>query len=90
MIGNACLSQPRNNGRDMVVEPVHSIRILGRIVFRLLDVIFLGVEELFYSIFSPHAAFQIYAGHFEISLPAGGFEKSLTSVVLCPDFVHCM
>lgn len=41
----------------MVVEPVHSIRILGRIVFRLLDVIFLGVEELFYSIFSPHAAF---------------------------------
>ena len=57
MIGNACLSQPRNNGRDMVVEPMHSIRILGRVVFRLLDVIFLGVEELFYSSFSPHAAF---------------------------------
>jgi hypothetical protein len=74
----------------MVVEPVHSIRILGRIVSRLFDVIFLGTEELFYSIFSPHVAFQIYAGHFEISLPAGGFEKSLTSVVLCPDFVHCM
>jgi hypothetical protein len=74
----------------MVVESMHSIRILGRIVFRLLDVIFLGVEELFYSIFSPYAAFHFYAGHFEISLPARGFEKSPASVVLCPDFVYCM
>jgi hypothetical protein len=41
----------------MVIEPIYSIRILGSIVFRLLNVIFLGIEELFYSIFSPYAAF---------------------------------
>lgn len=35
----------------MVVEPVHSISILGHIVFCLLDVMFLRVEELFYLIF---------------------------------------
>jgi hypothetical protein len=74
----------------MVIEPVHSIRVLGSIVFRLLNVIFLGVEELFYSIFSLYAAFQIYTGYFEISLLARGFEKSLISVVLCLDFVYCM
>jgi hypothetical protein len=32
---------------------MHSVSILGRIVFRLLDVTFLGVEEFFYSIFLP-------------------------------------
>jgi hypothetical protein len=51
MIGNACLSQPRNYSRDMVVEPAHSVSVLGSITFCLLDVSFLGVEELFYLIF---------------------------------------
>jgi hypothetical protein len=54
----------------MVVESIYSVSILGCIVFRLLDVIFLGVEEFFNSIFLPYAAFYIYIGHFEISLLA--------------------
>jgi hypothetical protein len=54
----------------MVVEAIYSVSILGRIVFRLLNVTFLGVEEFFYSIFLPYAAFYIYTGHFEISLLA--------------------
>jgi hypothetical protein len=74
----------------MVVEPMHSVSVLGSITFCLLDVIFLGVEEFFNSIFLPHAAFHIYTGRFEISLPAWGFEKSLTGVVFRPDLVDCM
>jgi hypothetical protein len=67
MIGNACLSQPKNHSRDMLIEPVHSISILGSISLCLLDSILLGMEELFYSTFPPHAAYHICAGLFKIS-----------------------
>lgn len=42
----------------MVVEPVHSFSIPGRIAFCLLDVMFLRVEE--HLIFLLHAASHIY------------------------------
>lgn len=52
----------------MVVEPVHSVSILGHIVFCLLDVMFLRVEELFYLIFfcCTPLFISIYTGHFEV------------------------
>jgi hypothetical protein len=65
MVGNACLSQPWDNGRNMVVEPAYSIGIIVSIMLCLLDVAFLSVEELFYSTFSLHSAFYIYTGHFQ-------------------------
>jgi len=49
----------------MVVESVYSIGIVVSIMLCLLDVAFLGVEELFYSTFLLHSAFHIYTGHFQ-------------------------
>jgi hypothetical protein len=47
-------------------NPCTSLSILS-IVLCLLDVIFLSVEELFYSIFLLHVAFHIYTGPSETS-----------------------
>jgi hypothetical protein len=66
MVDNACLSQPWDNGGNMVVEPVYSISIVVSITLCLLDVAFSGVEELFYSNFLLHSAFHIYTGHFQV------------------------
>jgi hypothetical protein len=51
----------------MVAEPVHSVSILSSVSFCLLDIILLGVEELFYPTCLPHAAYYICAGHSKIS-----------------------
>jgi hypothetical protein len=91
MIGNACLSQPRNHRRDMVVEPMHSVSVLGSITFCLLDVVGLCLEKVILLRCLPLSILCcILTGYFKIPLPLSDFEKSLASMVLCPDFVACM
>ena len=91
MIGNTCLSQPGNHSRDMVVEPVHSVSVLGSITFCLLDVVGLCLEKVIFLRCLPLAILCcILTGYFKISLPISDFEKSLASMILCPDFVPCV
>jgi hypothetical protein len=88
MVGNACLSQPRNNGRDMVVETMYSISILRSIVLCLSDVVFLQAKKVVLLIClllltTPY----VLASNFEVSLPGRDFEESLARMVLGPDLI---
>jgi CRP-like cAMP-binding protein len=88
MVSNAYLSQPRNYSRDIVVEPVHSISVLGSITFCLLDVVRLYLEKIMLSGYlPPKICYYILASYFEISLLNPDFEESLTGMVLRPDFI---
>jgi hypothetical protein len=91
MIGNACLSQLRNHSRDMVVEPVHSVSVLGSITLCLLDVVGLCLEKVIFLRCLPLAILCcILTGYFKILLPLSDFEKSLASMILYPDLVAYM
>jgi hypothetical protein len=91
MIGNACLSQPKNHSRDMVVEPVHSIGIVVGITLCLLNVVLLGAEELMLPGRLPlRIRYLVLICYLEILLPAVDLEESLTSTVECPNLIPYM
>jgi hypothetical protein len=46
MVDDPCLSQLRDYGRDMIVEPMHSLSILSSIAFCLLDIVRLFMKEI--------------------------------------------
>jgi len=52
MVGNAYLSQLRNYGRDMVLEPVYLIGIVSSITLYLSDIVFLRAKEIIFSVCS--------------------------------------
>jgi hypothetical protein len=91
MIGNTYLSQPRNYSRDIVVEPVHSVSVLGSITLCLLDVISLCLEKvIFLQCLLLAILCYILIGYFKILLLLSDFEKSLVSMILYPDLVAYM
>ena len=67
MIGNIRLSQPRDHGRDMVVESEDLFGIVGSVKFCLLSVILLYTEELLYLGCLSCIALSVPAGYFEAS-----------------------
>ena len=74
----------------MFVEAVYPVSIVDSVVFCLLDVVLLGLEEFTLLVRSLYAALHILASYFEISLPARGFEESLAGMMFCPDLVTRM
>jgi hypothetical protein len=46
MVDDPCLSQLRDYGRDMVVEPMYSLSILSSIALYLLDIVRLFTKEI--------------------------------------------
>jgi hypothetical protein len=67
MVGNICLSQPRDHGRDMVVESEDLFSIVGSVKFCLLSVILLYTEELLYLGCLTCIALRVCAGYIEAS-----------------------
>jgi hypothetical protein len=88
MVGNACLSQLRNNGRDMVVESMYSISILRSIVLCLSNVVFLQAKKvvLLVCLLLPTTPY-VLASNFEVSLPGRDFEEPLARMVLGPNLI---
>jgi hypothetical protein len=75
----------------MVVEPMHSVSVLGSITFCLLDVVGLCLEKVILLRYLPLSIlYCILTGYFKIPLPLSDFKKSLASMVLYPDFVAYM
>jgi hypothetical protein len=75
----------------MVVEPVHSVSVLDSITFCLLNVVGLRLEKVILLRCLPLAILcRILTGYFKIPLPLSDFEKSLASMILCPDLIACM
>jgi hypothetical protein len=78
MIGSACFFQPRNHGRDMVVEPVNSDSIFSSIAFCLLNVICLCTKKLAPLGCSPlKTCCSILMCYFKVLSPAIDLEESL-------------
>lgn len=70
----------------MVVEFMYSIGIVSSIALCLLDVFFLGAEEvMLLGCLSLGHCTSILACYFEVLLPAVKFEESLTRTILSPD-----
>jgi hypothetical protein len=46
VVENACISQPRDDGRDMVIKPEHSVNILNSVSFCCLDIVFLCQKKV--------------------------------------------
>jgi hypothetical protein len=91
MISNACLSQPRNHSRDIVVEPVHSIGIVVGIILCLLNIVLLGTEELMLPGRLPlRIRYLVLICYLEILLLAINLEESLTSTVRYPNLIPCI
>lgn len=83
MVGDACLSHPRDYGGDMVIEAMYSIRVVGSIALCLLDVVFLGAEELMLLEYLPPGdCTPTLACHFEVLLPTIDLEESPTRTTL--------
>jgi hypothetical protein len=75
----------------MVVEPVHSVSILGSIILCLLDIVGLCLEKVIFLRCLPLAILCcILTGYFKIPLPLSDFEKSLASIILYLDLVACI
>jgi hypothetical protein len=75
----------------LVVEPVHSVSVLGSIILCLLDVVSLCLEKVIFLRYLPLAIlYYILTGYFKIPLPLSDFEKSLVSMILYLDLVTYM
>jgi hypothetical protein len=75
----------------MVIEPVYSVSVLGSIAFYLLDIISLYLEKVIFLRCLPLAIlYYILTDYFKIPLLLSDFEKSLVSIILCPDLVTCI
>ena len=88
MVGNACLSQPRHYGRDMVVKSLYSVCIVDGILLRLLNIFFLCSEEvvLLEGLRSISLSRRLLC-YLEIFLPCCHLEQPLTCMVLRPYLV---
>jgi hypothetical protein len=69
------------------VEAVYPVSIVDSVVFCLLDVVLLGLEEFTLLIRSLYAALYILASYFEISLLARSFKESLVGIMFCLDLI---
>jgi hypothetical protein len=91
MVGDTRLSQPRDHGGDMVVKTVYSVRIVGSITLRLLDIVFLRAEEFVFCLcLTDGNTPSALTSYLEVSLPSGSFKDPLASMMLCPDLVRCV
>jgi hypothetical protein len=72
------------------VEAVYPVSIVDSVVFCLLDVVLLGLEEFTLLIRSLYAALYILASYFEISLLARSFKESLAGMMFYPDLITRM
>jgi hypothetical protein len=83
MVGNAYLSQPQNNSRDMVVESMYSISILRSIMLCLSNIVFLQAKKvvLLVCLLLPTTPY-VLASNFEVSLLGRDFEEPLARMVL--------
>jgi hypothetical protein len=72
----------------MVVEAIYSISVLGSIIFCLLDVVSLYLEEIILlGYLPPKIYYYILVSYFEISLLNPDFKELLIGIVLRPDFI---